>query len=217
MSDALEARDIEVRFGKQEVLRRFSISVKPGGKAVLTGPSGCGKSTVLRCFLGFVVPEGGTVYIDGTQLTAETVWDLRKHLAYIAQEPDLGTGTTAEILERPFHFRANAGLRGNLERIGELFERFNLPRELLSKDVTALSGGEKQRVALVSAVLLDRDIFLLDEVTSALDKTSRKAVAEYFRTREDATMLCVAHDQDVFSFADQIVELPGGSATKETT
>ncbi len=216
MPDALEAREVEVRFGKQQVLRRFSISVKPGGKATLTGPSGCGKSTVLRCFLGFVVPDAGAVCINGTPLTAETVWDLRKHLAYIAQEPDLGTGTTAEILERPFHFRANAGLRGNLGRIGELFERFNLPRELLSKDVTALSGGEKQRVALVSAVLLDRDIFLLDEVTSALDKTSRKVVGEYFRTREDATMLCVAHDQDVFSFADQIIELPGRPGAKET-
>lgn len=217
MPDALEAREIEVRFGKQEVLRRFSISVKPGGKAVLTGPSGCGKSTVLRCFLGFVVPEAGAVHINGTPLSAETVWDLRRRLAYVGQEPDLGTGTTAEVLERPFHFRANVGLRGNLERIPELFERFSLPRELLSKDVTALSGGEKQRVALVSAVLLDRDIFLLDEVTSAMDKISRKAVAEYFRTREGATMLCVAHDQDVFSFADQIVELPGGSAAKETT
>jgi ABC-type iron transport system FetAB ATPase subunit len=216
MPDALEAREVEVRFGRQEVLRRFSISVKPGGKAVLTGPSGCGKSTVLRCFLGFVVPDAGAVCIKGTPLTAETVWDLRRHLAYIAQEPDLGTGTTAEILERPFHFRANAGLRRNLKRIGELFERFNLPRELLSKDVTALSGGEKQRVALVSAVLLDRDIFLLDEVTSALDKTSRKVVADYFRMREDTTVLCVAHDQDVFSFADQIIELSGGSTAKET-
>lgn len=216
MPDALEARDVEVRFGEQRVLRRFSIRLKPGGKAVLTGPSGCGKSTVLRCFLGFVVPDAGAVYIDGMPLTAETVWDLRKDLAYIAQEPDLGTGTTADVLERPFHYRANAGLHRNLERIPELFERFNLPRELLSKDVTALSGGEKQRVALVSAVLLDRDIFLLDEVTSALDKTSRKAVAEYFRTREGATVLCVAHDQDVFSFADQIVELPGGSTAKET-
>ncbi len=217
MPDALEARDLEVRFGRQEVLRRFSIRLKPGGKAVLTGPSGCGKSTVLRCFLGFVVPDAGAVYVNGTPLTAETVWDLRKHLAYIAQEPDLGTGTTVEVLERPFHFRANAALRRNLERVPDLFERFNLPRELLRKDMTALSGGEKQRVALISAVLLDRNIFLLDEVTSALDKTSRQAVAEYFRTGEDATMLCVAHDQDVLPFADQIVELPARASAKETT
>ena len=186
----------------------FSLSLGPGEKVLLTGPSGCGKSTVLRCFLGFVVPDAGSVSIDDTEMTADTVWRLRQHVAYVAQEPDLGTGTAAQAIERPFHYRANAGLRRNLERIPELFERFHLGRELLHKDVGALSGGEKQRIALVSAILLDRRIFLLDEVTSALDRVSKQAVADYFRSREDATMLIVAHDPEVFSFVREVIELP---------
>ncbi len=207
-SSVLEAKDIDVRFGGQTVLRAFSLSLKPGEKALLTGPSGCGKSTVLRCFLGFVVPDAGSVSIDGTELTPETVWRLRQRVAYVGQEPDLGTGTAGQAIERPFHYRVNAGLRSNLERIPELFERFNLARSLLHKDVGSLSGGEKQRIALVSAILLDRRIFLLDEITSALDKVSKQAVADYFRSREDATALIVAHDPEVFSFVHRVIELP---------
>jgi ABC-type multidrug transport system ATPase subunit len=208
-SNALEARDLEIRFGEQVVLRGFSLSLGLGEKALLTGPSGCGKSTVLRCFLGFVVPGAGSIHIDGVELTADTVWRLRRRVAYVGQEPDLGTGTAAHAIERPLHYRANAGLRRNLDRIPELFEQFHLSRDLLRKDVGSLSGGEKQRIALVSAILLDRRIFLLDEVTSALDRVSKQAVADYLRGRQDATALIVAHDPEVFSFIHRVVEVGG--------
>jgi len=206
--NALEAKDLDIRFGEQVVLHGFSLSLEPGEKALLTGPSGCGKSTVLRCFLGFVVPDAGSVSVEGATLTADTVWRLRQRIAYIGQEPDLGAGTAAQAVERPFHYRANAGLRRNVERIPELFEQFHLSRDLLRKDVGSLSGGEKQRIALVSAILLDRRIFLLDEVTSALDRASKQVVADCFRRREDATMLIVAHDPEVFSFIRRVVEVP---------
>jgi len=204
----LEAKNLAVHFQGQVVLRNFSLSLTRGEKALLTGPSGCGKSTVLRCFLGFVIPEAGSLYVNGTQLTADSVWRLRRHVAYVAQEPDLGIGTALQVIERPFHFRANAALRHNLDRVPELFEQFHLSRDLLAKDVGALSGGEKQRIALISAILLDRTIFLLDEVTSALDRVSRQAVSDYFHSRDDATALIVAHNPEVFAFARRIVELP---------
>lgn len=193
------------------VLRGFSLALGPGEKALLTGPSGCGKSTVLRCFLGFVVPEAGSVHIEDKELTPVSVWPLRRRIAYVAQEPDLGTGTAMEALERPFHYRANAALRGNLDRVLEWFERFRLGRDLLRKDVGDLSGGEKQRIALISAILLDRPVFLLDEITSALDRASQQAVSDYFRGREDATVLVVAHDPEAFSFVPRVIELPGHS------
>ncbi|MBN1362418.1 MAG: ATP-binding cassette domain-containing protein [Sedimentisphaerales bacterium] len=208
-TNVLEARDVTVRFNGQMVLRGFSMSLKAGRKAVLTGPSGCGKSTVLRCLLGFVTPESGTVLIDDTPLTAETVWNLRRRVAYVGQEPDLGGGVVREVLERPFHYRANASLRSNLQRAPEFLETFGLAPSLLDKEAGDLSGGEKQRVALVSALLLDRRIFLLDEITSALDPASKGAVAEYFRRRENVTVLFVAHDAERFSFADQVLSLRG--------
>lgn len=206
---ALELRSVTVRFGGQTVLEDFSMSLKMGEKALLTGPSGCGKSTVLRCLLGFAVPEAGSVHIDGTSLDVTSVWNLRKHLAYVGQEPELGAGTVNEVLERPFHFHANAPLRENLRRVPTLCEQFGLAQALLNKEPGDLSGGEKQRLALISALLLDRKIFLLDEVTSALDRTSKKTVLDYFRSRNDVTALFVAHDSEWFSFADQTVEMPG--------
>ena len=187
------------------------MSLGAGETALLTGPSGCGKSTVLRCLLGFVAPKTGSVRLGGEPLNAETVWHLRRLLAYVGQEPELGTGTVREVLERPFHYRANAGLRDNLKRIGALFERFGLGRALLDKEAGDLSGGEKQRVALIAAILLDRPIFLLDEVTSALDRAGKQNVADYFRSRDDATVLLVAHDPELFSFADQVVPVGPGS------
>lgn len=211
MSDethVLQAKDLNVRFNGQTVLQGFSLALKAGEKAVLTGPSGCGKSTVLRCLLGFVAPESGTIVVAGTPLTAETVWSLRQRVAYVGQEPELGEGLVRQALERPFHYRANAPLRGNLQRAPELFEQFGLARTLLDKETGDLSGGEKQRVALVSALLLDRRIFLLDEITSALDGTSKDAVIDAFRGRDDVTALFVAHDTERFSFADQMLTLP---------
>jgi len=206
-SNALETRDLTVRFDGRAVLEDFSMSLRASEKVLLTGPSGCGKSTVLRCLLGFVAPEVGSVHIQDQQLTEYSVWNLREHLAYVAQEPDLGTETIARILERPFHYRANASLRDNLQRVPELFERFGLAQSLLDKEAGDLSGGEKQRVALIAAILLDRPIFLLDEVTSALDKASKETVIDYFRTRDDVTALFVAHDSESFSFVDQVVQV----------
>ena len=193
--------------GGQTVLKDFSLSLQAGRKALLTGPSGCGKSTVLRCLLGFVTPETGSVRIGGEPLTAETVWRLRRHMAYVGQEPDLGVGVVRHILEQPFHYRANAALRGNLGRVPDLFDAFGLARTLLDKSIGDLSGGEKQRVALICALLLDREIFLLDEVTSALDPASKRRVLGYFQSRAEATALFVAHDAEWFSFVDQVIEV----------
>lgn len=212
--EALGLRDVSVHFDAKAVLEGFSMSLPAGAKALLTGPSGSGKSTVLRCLLGFVTPETGSVYIEGEPMTAETVWSLRRRIAYVSQEPDLGLGTAREILEQPFHYHANASLRDNLQRVPALCERFGLDRHLLEKETGDLSGGEKQRVALIAALLLDRPILLLDEVTSALDPASRDTVVDYFRSRDDVTALFIAHDVNVFSFVDQVISVSQDPPTR---
>jgi energy-coupling factor transporter ATP-binding protein EcfA2 len=80
--------------------------------------------------------------------------------------------------------------------------------ELLEKEIQTLSGGEKQRVAIVSAILLERRIFLLDEAYSALDREARDIVLDYFRCREDLTVLSVSHDPERFSLSGPVIELP---------
>jgi putative ABC transport system ATP-binding protein len=205
---ALQLNNLNVTFDNgQPVLKNLSLSVFHGDKVTLTGPSGSGKSTVLRCILGLVMPDSGTMTILGEPVTRHNIWQKRRHIAYVAQEPDLGAGSVKEVIETPFTYRANTGLRDNLTRLPSIMERFNLPQPLLDKQITRLSGGEKQRVALVIAVLLDRPIVLLDEASSALDTKNKQAVAEYFRQAENTTVLSVAHDSEWLGFANRVVAM----------
>ena len=189
--------------------------IAPGEKVHLQADSGAGKSTLLRCILGFVTPQAGEIRIASELLTGHSAWKLRRRLAYVPQEPMLGTGSVAEVFERPFHYHANTHLKANLARIDELMDRFLLSPALLRKDVTEISGGEKQRVALISAILLDRSIMLLDEPTSALDKSSKKAVADYMCSCEGISVLFAAHDAEALGGADREVVLPRTSAEED--
>ena len=210
---AIEIDRLGVWYDGRWVLRDFSLRLGRGEKVVITGPSGAGKSTVLRCVLGLVMPREGSIHVVGQAMEGHHVWELRRQLAYVAQEPDLGPGTAREVIERPFEYKANATLRGNLERLGELLERFNLPSSLMDKEMPTLSGGEKQRIALVSAILLDRSVILLDEASSALDKENKQAVVSFLQQARELTVLAVSHDTEWQGFSDQVVELPGGSAS----
>jgi len=209
---ALRAENLSLAFEGRTLLEGFSLDVPVGRKVLMTGPSGCGKSTILKCFLGLATAPTGSVAVAGRLLTATTVWSLRRQIAYVTQEPDLGTGTVRQVVDRPFHYRANVHLRDNLGQLRELMDLFSLGGELLDKNVSKLSGGEKQRIVLIVAILLDRPILLLDEPTSALDVRTRKTLGEYLHSRTDLTVLVVAHDTDTFTFADNIVQIQGHGA-----
>ena len=210
---AIDINGLSLRHDGQWVLRDFGLQLGVGEKVALTGPSGCGKSTVLRCILGLVIPDSGSISIMGTSVDSHSIWKARHSLAYVAQEPDLGRGTVIETIEKPFSYRANSHLRDNLKRLDKLMNRFNLPDTILRKQMSSLSGGEKQRIALVTAILLDRPIVLLDEASSALDKGNKQAVADYFQQTEGITVLSVAHDVEWLGFSDRVVEMrkPGSS------
>jgi len=196
-----------VCFDRRWILRGFDVRVAGGEKVALSGPSGSGKSTVLKCILGLVVPQEGSIRVFGRPLDGLGVWEARRSLAYVAQEPDLGAGSVRQVIERPFLYKGNAAMRGNLARLPVLLERFNLPQSLLDMEVSTLSGGEKQRIALISAILLDRPVILLDEASSALDKANKQAVAEFFQQAGELTVLSVAHDPEWLGFSDRVVGL----------
>ncbi len=211
----LELDNISVEFSDKRVLDRLSFQVGKGEHIRLTGRSGAGKSTVFKVILGFVLPVEGTVLIDGTVLDSQSVWDIRRRISYVAQEPELGEGTAREVIIRPFCFKANHGIRKNLKNLETLWKKFLLPRKLLDEDVSTLSGGEKQRAALVSALLLERDILLLDEASSALDEQSKKAVGDFLEDKKDLTILTISHDSSGFGFNARGILIPGGYEEEE--
>ena len=204
---AIQLHKLSICYDGQWVLKDFSLQVFPGDRVVLTGPSGSGKSTVLRCILGLAVPDSGAVAVLGEAITSHNIWKRRQFIAYVAQEPDLGSGSVREVIEKPFSYRANCKLRNNLEHLPALMERFNLPQSILHKQIANLSGGEKQRIALIISILLDRSIVLLDEASSALDKDNKQAVADYFKQAENITVLSVAHDTEWLEFATRVVDM----------
>lgn len=212
---AIEIRELSLRMSGRPLFEGFSLRLARGERVTLTGPSGCGKSSILRSLLGFVLPSAGELSVEGQTLSAANVWALRRRLAYVPQESDPGDGTVEQFLGRLFSYRANSHLRAEESQTRALFERFLLPWELRHSALGDLSGGEKQRVAILCAVLLERPIFLLDEASSALDPDARAAVLDYFRERRDATILSISHDPDGFDLGGRAVLLGDRGGTGE--
>lgn len=199
--------NVSVAYGDHRVFRGLSFAVEPGERIALTGPSGAGKSTVLGCLLGWVQPEQGRILVGNIELTVSSIWELRRRMAFVPQEADLGRGSVNEFLERPFQYAANREKCGNLSRVPVLMEALGLASKLRDTAVELLSGGEKQRVALLAALLLDRPILMLDEVTSALDEESAQRVAALLEAQREVTMLGVVHEGRRMPYATRVVEV----------
>ena len=210
---AIRIESLRIAFHGKTLLDDFSLALASGRRLTITGPSGSGKSSLLKCLLGFLRPAGGAIEILGTRLDAASVWRIRRNIAWVAQEPDLGDGTARQAIERPLSYRSNRPLAPNLARVEELAKRFLLEPGVLDRPVAKLSGGEKQRVAILSALLLDRPVLLLDEASSALDAASRGAVADYLAGQTAATILSVSHNPENFRLGGPVVEIrpPGGA------
>jgi ABC-type multidrug transport system ATPase subunit len=204
----IEFDRVAIAFDGRTLLRDFSLRLAPGEKVVLAGPSGSGKSSLLACLLGFVRPAAGQIAIQGEPLTPKSIWRLRRAMALVQQEPDIGEQTAEAWIREPFTFRANEALRDRLDRLPALLPRLRLDSALLRRKGTDLSGGEKQRIALVAALLLDRPVLLLDEPASALDPDSRQAVYDCLAGLSGQTLLMVSHDTGpALDFADRTVRL----------
>lgn len=190
----IEFRNVSLRLGDKPVFTDLNLTLPKGKRRLLRGPSGSGKSTVLRMILGFVRPDAGSLLIDGERLTRDNVWSLRRRMAYVSQDVQIGTGTVEQMIRDILGYRANRHLTYREPDVLDYFQRFDLGAAHLRQPVRQLSGGERQRLALIIALLLDRELYLLDEVTSAVDAKLRERVIQYLGDLEGKTMLVVSHD-----------------------
>ncbi len=185
---------IHLAFDGRKILNDLSFEVKRGEKVVVLAKSGSGKSSLFSLILGFLEPDEGRVFFDGRLVDEKSVWEIRKKIAYIDQDISLGNGKIPDLLDFVLKLKTNIHLDGSRKQLQELLQYFEFDEEVVKKDIESLSGGERQRLAIIIAVLLQRDVFLLDEVTSALDKQLKKKVADFFIAREDWTCLVISHD-----------------------
>ena len=195
----IQFEKIHLSFNAMPIIEDLSLGINAGEKVVMLGKSGSGKTSLFSMILGFIKPDKGRVLFEKTVLNDESVWQIRKKIAYIDQDISLGNATASELIDSIFKLKANSKLVFDKDRLQNLLEHFELATNILDKHTQALSGGERQRLAIVIAALLDRKVFLLDEVTSSLDKHLKEKVADYFLQRDDITCLISSHDPQWYS------------------
>jgi len=195
------------------ILTDVSFTLSTGEKVVLRGRSGSGKSTVLKTLLGLYPLVGGRVLFDDKPLDAATIQVIRRRAAYIGQEPVLGAEIVREALMLPFQFKTHREHKPSERRLIDALARLHLSPDILEQECRRVSGGEKQRIAIARALLLGKNLYLLDEVTSALDAESKRTVLEVFGD-PGFTVLSVAHDPDWAACCDVVLELDGGYLTR---
>lgn len=206
----IEFKDVTVTADSKDILSDITFAVPKGGKVALIGKSGAGKSSILHALLGLLEPASGEIFFDGIKVEPSSIDRVRSSVSYIGQEPVLGSASTVrEALMLPFSFRANRHARPDDKVIEKNLEFLDLPVKILSADVDVISGGEKQRIAICRGLLQEKEVFLLDEVTSALDKESAQAVKALL-SRERFTFLSVSHHDEWIEGCDTIIEMDKG-------
>jgi len=209
MAPIIRFDQVSVTTQEKTILSNISFALFSGDKAVLYGKSGSGKSSVLRTLLGLHPLTLGTVYFQEKPLTPTSVQTIRSCTAYIGQEPILGAESVREALLLPFQFKTHRDHRPTQAQLIEVLQRLRLPEDILNRDSSRISGGEKQRIALARGLLLGKKLYLLDEVTSALDAESKQAVFDVF-SDPHLTVLSVAHDPEWLERCGIIFELEAG-------
>ncbi len=201
----------QAKNGETEALRNVNFSVNEGEFASIIGPSGCGKSTILSIAAGLEKKSSGKIYID--RIEAE---DVSSKIGYMLQRDSLLEWRTIynnvlfglEITHRK--------TKENEEYVRELLKKYNL-YEFKDKYPTQLSGGMRQRVALIRTLAIRPEILLLDEAFSALDYQTRMMVTKDIYNilkNENITTLMVTHDiSEAISMSDKVIVLTKRPAT----
>lgn len=217
----LAVKNLNFHIDEQPILREVSFSLEEGEFAVLTGPTGSGKSTLLRLIKKEIAPKGrklGTIEVFGKRLSEISPEESLK-IGYVMQRPENQIVTDKVYHELAFGLE-NLGLsREEIERkVGELASFFGID-SWFRKDTFALSGGEKQILALASVMAMDPRLLLLDEPTGELDPiASENFLSLLWKLNRElgVTVLLVEHRLDqVLEFADKLLVMEDGGITAQ--
>lgn len=221
---AVRFEHVEFRYPSRPdraALHDFSLEIEPGETVALVGPSGAGKSTVFQLLLRFHDPQRGRITLDGIDLRALALPDLRGSFALVPQDPvlfgasaadNIGFGRSGADADAIFAAARAAEAHDFLDALPERYENY------LGERGVRLSGGQQQRVAIARALLRDAPILLLDEATSSLDAQSEHYVQQALeRLMHGRTTLVIAHRLATVQRADRIVVMDAGRIVAQGT
>jgi putative ABC transport system ATP-binding protein len=195
-----------------------SLNIEAGEFVAITGPSGSGKTTLANVIAGLDKPTGGSIVVDGSDLSHlhdSKLSDYRnKHLGFVFQSFNLqGKNTILENVMLPMIF-AHVKNKQRKVRAKECLELVGLGDRLKSKP-TQLSGGQRQRVAIARAIALKPSIILADEPTGNLDTARGEEILKILKdlNKQGITLIIITHDQHIAAQADRIVRIQDGKLT----
>jgi ABC-type multidrug transport system fused ATPase/permease subunit len=226
-SIAFELHNVSFAYGNQkdeereDVLSNISMVIPKGKTVALVGSSGSGKSTLFKLLLGFHTAKKGEVRLFGKDMMAWDIEKARKNISYVAQNTYLFEGTVAENIgygkpDATFEEITQAAQKAYAHDF--IMSMSHGYQTILSERGTNISGGQKQRIAIARAFLKDAPIFLLDEMTSALDVESEKLIQKAIENyNENKTVIIIAHRLSTIIHADEIYVLDKGRIAEKGT
>jgi ATP-binding cassette subfamily B protein len=214
--------DVSLSFDRNgSVLDHVSFSVRAGETLAVVGPSGSGKSTIADLLLRLLDPDAGVIRLDGKDLRALRLADLRRHIVLVDQEPFVFHASIAENLRYACPDASLSDLQEAARAAGIDDFINNLPHQFetqVGERGMALSAGERQRIAIARAFLADPALLVLDEPTAALDPVSeRQVVAGYEAIMKGRTTILISHRLELANQADKVIVLDGAMIVESGT
>ncbi|MBZ2090913.1 energy-coupling factor ABC transporter ATP-binding protein [Streptococcus sp. 27098_8_148] len=223
MKQMIELKNVSFRYDKtveEYQIDTVSFHVKQGEWLSIVGHNGSGKSTVVRLIDGLLEAESGEIYVDGKQLTRETIWEIRSKIGIVFQNPDNQfVGATVED-DVAFGLE-NQGIPREemLQRVEKAIEQVGM-LEYKDREPSRLSGGQKQRVAIAGIIALRPTIIILDEATSMLDPEGREdlmAVMRELQKKFQLTIISITHDLTEIALSDRTLVFQKGKLESSMT
>ena len=223
MKQMIELKNVSFRYDKtveEYQIDTVSFHVKQGEWLSIVGHNGSGKSTVVRLIDGLLEAESGEIYVDGKQLTRETIWEIRSKIGIVFLNPDNQfVGATVED-DVAFGLE-NQGIPREemLQRVEKAIEQVGM-LEFKDREPSRLSGGQKQRVAIAGIIALRPTIIILDEATSMLDPEGREdlmAVMRELQKKFQLTIISITHDLTEIALSDRTLVFQKGKLESSMT
>ena len=223
MENIIEVKNLSYRYDHKSedyILKDVSFHVKQGEWLSIVGHNGSGKSTTVRLIDGLLEAESGDIIISGDKLTADNVWEKRRQIGMVFQNPDNQfVGATVED-DVAFGLE-NQGMDYPMmvKRVHEALELVGM-QDFKEREPARLSGGQKQRVAIAGVVALQPDIIILDEATSMLDPEGRLELIRTVKKIKDKnhlTVISITHDLDEISLSDRVLVMKNGRVESTAT